>query len=196
MTEICAIILAAGESMRMGTNKMLLPWHGNPMIRVVIENVMQTKVDHILVVLGAFRDEILPFIQELPVRHCYNSFYKQGMLSSVQCGFRNLPDSADAALIFLGDQPMISGAVARLLIKEYRKSKTGMLVPLYNGKRGHPVLIDKKYKNAIEMLDPAEGLRALFYRTNEDIQEVEVDEPGVLKDIDTLQDFNDENKLK
>jgi molybdenum cofactor cytidylyltransferase len=196
MPEICAIILAAGESTRMGANKLLLPWHGHPIIRVVIENVMQTYVDHILVVLGAFREEILPIIKEMPVRHCYNSFYKQGMLSSVQCGFRNLPDSVDAAMIFLGDQPMISGAVAKLLIEEYRKSKTGMLVPTYKGKRGHPVLIDKKYKNAIEKLDPAEGLRALFYHTSEDIQEVEADEPGILRDIDTLQDYNDENKLK
>jgi len=196
MPEICAIILAAGESTRMGANKLLLPWNGRPMIRAIIENVMQAEFDQILVVLGAFRDEILPIIQELPVIHCYNSSYKQGMLSSVQCGFRNLPESADAAMIFLGDQPMISVAVIRILIKEYRKLKTGMLVPLYKGKRGHPVMIDKKYKNAIEKLDPAQGLRALFYRKNEDIQEVEVNEPSILKDIDTLKDYEGENNLK
>jgi molybdenum cofactor cytidylyltransferase len=196
MPEICAIILAAGESTRIGTNKLLLPWNGKPMISFIIENVIQAQFDHILVVLGAFRDDILPLIKKMPVRHCYNPYYKQGMLSSVQCGFRNLPDTANAAMVFLGDQPMISGAVARLLIQEYRKSKAGMLVPSYKGKRGHPVLIDTKYKNAIEKLDPAEGLRALFYRSNEDIKEVEVDEPGILRDIDTLNDYNNENKFK
>ena len=196
MPEIWAIILAAGESTRMGTNKLLLPFNGKPIISVVIDNVMQSDVDHILVVLGAFRDEMLPLIEEMPVKHCYNPDYKQGMLSSVQCGFRNMPDTMDAAMIFLGDQPMIPGDLANRIIKEYQKSKIGMLIPVCNGKRGHPVLIDKKYKYDIEKLDPAEGLRALFYRPNKDIQEVEVEATGILRDIDTFQDYRNETNLK
>jgi molybdenum cofactor cytidylyltransferase len=193
--EIWAIILAAGESTRMKTNKLLLPFNDKLMITMVIDIVRQSDVDQLLLVLGAFKDEMLAAIAGMPVKHCYTQDFKQGMLSSVQCGFRNLPDFTDAALVFLGDQPMISAEVVNRIIKEYQSSKKGILVPVYNGRRGHPVLIDKKYGKAIEGLDPSEGLHALISQFGKDVQEVEVTVPGILRDIDTIQDYLNETKF-
>ncbi len=195
MSEICAIILAAGKSERMGKNKMLMPFRGNSMIRTVIDNVMQSGIEHILVVLGAYRRDIMAAISDLPVEPCYNANYEQGMYTSVQCGFRNLPSTADAALLFLGDQPMIPGEIARQIMRTYQKSEKGILIPVHRGKRGHPVMIGKKYANLIETSVPANGLHTLFAMHKNDIQEIEIDTPVILKDIDTEYDYNEEIKL-
>jgi molybdenum cofactor cytidylyltransferase len=195
MPEICAIILAAGKSERMGTNKLLLPFQGMPMIRTVIEHVMESGADHIWVVLGAFRNDMVTAISELPVKHCYNADYEQGMFTSVLCGIRHLPSTADAAIVFLGDQPMIPGEVTRLIVSEYTRSGKGILIPVFSGKRGHPVLIDKKYTGVMNTLVPERGLHTLYEQFPEDILEVEVGAPGILRDIDTLQDYENEIKL-
>ncbi len=189
MPEIWGIILAAGESGRMQTNKLLLPYHGKTLIETVIEHVRQSEIDHILVVTGAFSDELVPVISRLPVKHCNNSEYKKGMLSSVQCGLRNIPAALEAYMIFLGDQPAIPGEVARVLIREYRKSEKGIVIPVYKGRRGHPLLIDGKYRNVIGQLDHAVGLRDLLHKYPEDVLEVNIEKPGILKDVDTPEDY-------
>jgi len=195
MPETCAIILAAGESTRMKTNKLLLPFHGCLMISKVVENVIRSGTDHILLVLGAFRDEMIAAISKLPVEYCFNPHFKQGMLTSVQCGFRNMPETSDAAIIFLGDQPCIPGQVPRQIIGSYNQTKSGILIPVYRGKRGHPVLIDRKYADDIYKLDPADGLRTFMTKFCDDIQEVNVEAPGILRDFDTLEDYTNETKL-
>jgi len=189
MPEIWAIILAAGESGRMQTNKLLLPFHGKTMIETVIDHVRQADIDQILVVLGAFSDELLPVVSCLPVKHCCNNEYKKGMLSSVQRGLRNVPADLDAVLIFLGDQPAIPVEVTRMLIREYRKSEKRIVIPVYKGRRGHPLLIDGKYRHIIGKLDHAVGLRDLLHKYPEDVLEVNVESPGILKDIDTPEDY-------
>lgn len=196
MPEISAIILAAGESGRMQTNKLLLHYHGKTLIETVIEHVRQSEIDHILVVTGAFSDELIPVISRLPVKHCYNSEYKKGMLSSVQCGFRNIPAATDAVMIFLADQPDIPGEVADKLIQEYKKSGKGIVIPLHKGRRGHPLLIDGKYRHVIGQLDHAVGLRDLMHKYPEDLLEVNVEMPGILKDIDTPEDYHAFTKSK
>jgi molybdenum cofactor cytidylyltransferase len=194
MPEICAIVLAAGKSERMGTNKLLLPFQGKPMISAVVDQIMASGINYICVVLGAFRNDMLAVVSELPVKHCYNADYELGMFTSVQCGFRNMPSTSDAAIVFLGDQPMIPGEVTDRLIHEYARSGKGILIPVFSGKRGHPVLIDKKYAQVIVTLVPERGLHSLFDLYPLDIQEVDVAIPGILRDIDTLQDY--ENEIK
>jgi molybdenum cofactor cytidylyltransferase len=195
MPETCAIILAAGKSERMGTNKLLLPFHGKPMINKVIDHVQQSEVDHIWIVLGAFRDDMLAAIRDLPVNHCFNADYEQGMFTSVQCGFRNMPSSADAAIVYLGDQPMIPAEVTRKIIRAFGQSDKGILIPVYRGRKGHPVLIAKKYKVIIDTLFAPEGMHTFMEKYREDILEVEVQTPGILRDIDTKQDYKNEIKL-
>jgi molybdenum cofactor cytidylyltransferase len=189
MGDIIAIILAAGESKRMKTPKMLLPFKGKTMIEKVIDNVTGSGVDKTLVVLGAGKDDILKVIGKYPVWHCYNKNYEQGMLSSVKCGFQSLPKGFEAALVFLGDQPMISAEVVNAVIDAYHSSKKGIIIPVYNSKRGHPLLINSKYREAIEKLEPNKSLRFIVNKFRSDVLEIETKAPGILKDIDTNEDY-------
>jgi molybdenum cofactor cytidylyltransferase len=194
MREIWAIILAAGESKRMGRPKMLLTINNRTMLENVIGNVAGSDVDNTLVVIGAERETITELVNKSSVKHCYNDNYKKGMLSSVKCGFRNLPSDYEAVMVFQGDQPLIFPGIINRLIGEYRSSDKGIVIPVYNKKRGHPVLIDRKYRADIEKIDAGEGLRALAYLFSEDVMEVETDDPGILRDFDTyeeyIEDFN------
>jgi len=191
---ITALILAAGESRRMGRAKLLLPFGKKTMIETVISYVAQSQAEHILVILGADAAEIKNKIKNLPVSTVVNPNYKQGMLSSIKCGFRNLPEKTEAVLVCLGDQPSIPSTVADQIIETYRRTKKGIVIPVYKNERGHPVLIDVKYKKEVEGLDPAIGLRQLVYNQPQDTIEVKVDTPSILRDIDSVDDYEQELK--
>lgn len=196
MQGIWAIILAAGESRRMGFPKMLLPFEGTTMLETVIRNVSKSAVEKVLVVLGADRDEIEKLDIKVPVAYCFNENFREGMLSSVICGFRNLPEDFKAVLVFQGDQPLITPGVINKVIDEYRLSGKGIVIPVYERKRGHPVLIDRKYKNEIEKLDTREGLRSLAYHFSGDVKEVVTDDESILKDFDTYEEYEKEINQK
>jgi molybdenum cofactor cytidylyltransferase len=196
MSEIWAIILAAGESKRMGSPKMLLPFMGITIIENVIANVSGSKVDNIMVVLGADRDSIVKLIRTKAVNYCYNENYKDGMLSSVLCGFRNIPIGHSAVLVFQGDQPLITPNAINSVIEVYLSSGKGIVIPVYESKRGHPILIDRKYRNEIQKLNPAEGLRSLALKYSDDVLEVNTDVAGILRDFDTYDEYKNEiNKI-
>ena len=196
MSEIWAIILAAGESKRMGSPKMLLPFMGITIIENVIANVSGSKVDNIMVVLGADRDSIVKLIRTKAVNYCYNENYKDGMLSSVLCGFRNIPIGHSAVLVFQGDQPLITPNAINSVIEVYLSSGKGIVIPVYKCKRGHPILIDRKYRNEIQKLNPAEGLRSLALKYSDDVLEVNTDVAGILRDFDTYDEYKNEiNKI-
>jgi molybdenum cofactor cytidylyltransferase len=201
MGEIAVIILAAGESKRMNEPKMLLPFRGKTIIETVIENVKASLADLTIVVVGAEKDKVIEVIKKYQVGICYNSYFKQGMLSSVKCGFARLPDSYDAALVLLGDQPMISAASINKVITGYRSSGKGLVMPVYSGKRGHPLLISSRYKEIVEHLEDKEagpadlrgqGLRALLKKYPGDVLEVVADSDEILRDIDTQEDYQKE----
>jgi len=192
MGGLWSIILAAGESKRMGFPKMLLTFNGRTMIENVIRNVTGSVVDNTMVVLGADREALIELVKKSSVKYCYNDNYKEGMLSSVKCGFRNLPSDFEAVLVFQGDQPMITPKVINTVIEAYRLSGKGIVIPVYEKKRGHPLLINRKYRNKIEKLDTREGLRSLAYQFSDDVLEVKTDDSGILRDFDTYEDYKKE----
>lgn len=184
-----ALILAAGSSRRMGSQKLLLPYAQSTIIETVLSNVLNSAIDHVMVVLGANQDKIRTSLEHLPVQFCYNREHEQGMLSSVKCGIRALPPDAVCTLIFLGDQPGIPPSVTNSVIEAYSEELFGIVIPVHEHRRGHPLLVDMKYRKEIEQLDLEEGLRALRHHFPQDVLEVEVDEPGILVDIDTREDY-------
>lgn len=192
MGSIWAIILAAGESKRMGSPKMLLPFNGKTMLGNVISNIKLSDIKNILVVTGSDRELLTDIISKSSVTHCYNDDYKMGMLSSVKCGFRRLPTDFEAVLVFQGDQPLITPDVTNTVIKAFRSTGKGIVIPVYGKKRGHPLLIDRKYRDEIEKLDPNEGLRSLAYQFSNDVLEVETSDRGILRDFDTYDDYSNE----
>ena len=193
---IYTMVLAAGESKRMGTPKLLLPFGEKTMIELLLEEVLRSKSDKTMVVLGAEKEKIERIISRLPVTTVVNTRYEDGMLSSIQAGFEALPDEVEAVLVCLGDQPLIPFSVMNKLIDAYKNTKKGIILPIYKKSRGHPILIDMKYKTEIRRVSPNIGLRALVHNHPQDVMEVEVDAPQILKDIDKPEDYMRELKQK
>ena len=191
---VWAIILAAGESKRMGEPKLLLPFGQRTIIETVVDHVIQSKTDRGLIVVGHNEEKIRKKIRDLPIKIVVNPAYRQGMLSSVQRGFASLPEDARAALIVLGDQPSIPVSVIDRIVDARNKTLKGIVIPVYKKRRGHPILIVMKYREEVMHLDPETGLRGLVHDHAEDVLEVEVDNPAVLKDIDTAEDYTREIK--
>lgn len=190
--RVWAVVLAAGESRRMGEPKLLLPFKGKTIIEKVLENILSSRVQRVVVVVGAIREKIERRIQNFPVYTTYNPSFRQGMLSSVQRGIDFLPHESQAALVFLGDQPSIPSEVVDRVMEVFLKTPQGIAVPVYQNKRGHPIVIDLKYREEVKNLNPKKGLRDLTHKQTEDICEVEVDNPGILRDIDDRKDYRRE----
>lgn len=186
---IWAIVLAAGESRRMGQRKLLLPFGRSTIIETVVQSLMKSSLDGILVVLGHRWQGILGKLKNYAVETTVNPDYKNGMLSSVQWGFRKLPRDAEAALVFLGDQPGISAQTIDLVIGAFRAGNKGLVFPTHKDSGGHPLLVDMKYCREIQSLDPAVGLRGLHSLHPDDILRVEVRDTSVLQDIDNPGDY-------
>lgn len=184
-----AIILAAGSSRRMGSQKLLMPYGDGTIIEKVVDHVLGSQLDQIVVVLGADHDKVRKVLGDRPVKYCHNKDHDQGMFSSVVCGLRSVPAEAEAVLIYLGDQPGIPPSVTDTVIEAYNEELYGIVIPVHSHRRGHPLLVDMKYRREIEKLDLEQGLRALRHHFPQDVLEVEVDEPGILVDIDTPEDY-------
>lgn len=189
---IWAMILAAGESKRMGKPKLLLPYGEKTIIETIVENVVSSNVENTLVILGSDREKIEEKIKNFPVKIVYNRDFRSGMLSSVQCGFKAVPEETRAVLVVLGDQPKISADVINKLIDAYKSTGKGIVLPVYKKERGHPVLIDVKYGEEVENLSPEVGLRGTVYNHPEDILEVDIETSSIFQDIDDESDYKRE----
>jgi len=187
---IRVLILAAGESRRMGQAKMLLPFPGgDTILETVVRAALASSADNVTVVLGAMEEKIREAIDHLPVAVAHNKDYRLGMLSSIQCGIRGLPRDTRAAVIMLGDQPTIPMEVIDRVIEAWRLSGKGFVLPTHGGRRGHPLLLDMRYREEVLLLDPAAGMRFFLAAHGEDILEIPVDTSAVLKDVDTPEDY-------
>lgn len=189
-----AIILAAGSSRRMGSQKLLMPLGEKTIIETVVDQVLNSRVDQVLVVLGADHEKVKQALGDRLVKFCYNEEHEKGMFSSVKCGLRSVPTDAEAVLIYLGDQPGIPPTVTDAVIEAYDEELYGIVIPVHMHKRGHPLLVDLKYRREIENLDLEQGLRALRHHFPQDVLELDVDEPGILVDIDTPEDYKNATK--
>jgi len=186
---VSIVILAAGESKRMGEQKMLLPYEDKTIIETVVDKALHSKADHVLVVTGSHGPEIRTKLSQFAIDVVINDDYKSGMLSSVQTGIRSVPEHAQAMMLLLGDQPMVKTEIINQIIAAYNSNAKRIVLPVYKGKRGHPVLIDISFKPDVKKLNPQKGLRQLIIENPEDILEVEVNTSSILKDIDTKEDY-------
>ena len=186
---IVGIILSAGESKRMGTPKQLLPWRKSIILQQVIENAQASRLGMILLVLGSHADEIAGKIKiSSKTRIVINRDYKEGMSSSVKCGVKNAPAETEAYMLLLGDQPSIDPDIINKLIDCHQTDKHGIIIPVYGGRRGHPVVFDVKYKKELLAISDG-GAKVVVDNHVHDILEVHVDSFEVLTDIDTPQDY-------
>jgi molybdenum cofactor cytidylyltransferase len=187
-----AIVLAAGESRRMGTLKPLLPFGRSTVIETVVGALLNCPLYEILVVLGHRAEEIERQLAGSPVRVVLNPGYRSGMLGSVQAGVAAADAAADWFVIALGDQPALGAALTTRLLELAGSGTAGIIVPSIAGRRGHPLLIHRRYRTEIGSLSSEIGLKDLLQRHADDVCHVPVEDDAVLRDIDTPEDYTQE----
>jgi len=193
---ITAIILAAGKSTRMGSPKMLLPWGDTTIMEHVIAVFSNAGIKDILVVTGGARERVEAVILECekryPVRSVHNKEFKTGeMLSSIQCGLQDLLErGVGAAMIGLGDQPQVQENSVRLLMKAFLETKSPLVVPSFQMRRGHPWLVVSSLWNELIEMDSTQTPRNFLNAHAKDIYYVNMDTPTILSDLDTPDDYH------
>jgi molybdenum cofactor cytidylyltransferase len=190
--QVSAVVLAAGASTRMGRAKQLLPLGETSVLARTLENVRSAGLDDIVLVLGASAEAIrrqLPQSLLQGVKIVVNHAYGQGMASSLREGLSAVDRQSDAALIILGDQPFLQPLTLHQIIDRYRGSRAQIVVPTYQGERGNPVLLDRSVFSEATALEGDVGCRAIFANHLEGISKVEVEDMGVLLDLDDPADY-------
>jgi molybdenum cofactor cytidylyltransferase len=188
--SISAIILAAGQSKRMGQPKMLLPWGNTAVLGKVIMTIQGAGVEDILVVTGGARDEVEKIVAQYELRTVYNeNFAYKEMLTSIQLGLQAQKPSAEATLICLGDQPQVEEKSVRNVCEEFLQNKSHIVVPSYQMRRGHPWLIARELWDEVLQMRASESMRDFLNAHKNDIFYMEYDSPSILQDLDTPADY-------
>jgi len=194
MKGIAAIILAAGSSTRMGRPKLLLPWKDKTIIWEVISTLAVSGIREINVVIQKGQEELFDHLQLLsldyPLRIIFNhSFHCEDMLTSIHLGINGISSSYNAALIALGDQPFLQEKVIRLTAAKYMKTNADIVIPSYQDQRGHPWLIARRLWPQLLDLTFPRTPRDFLITNKERINYILVDDPFVLMDVDTPEDY-------
>lgn len=186
---ITAIILAAGESKRMGEPKMLMPWGRSTVLQTVISTFQAADVRDILLVTGGAREQVERLVGKT-VQTIYNDDYKKsGMLGSIQLGLRAKMREASAALICLGDQPQVEEGSVRSVCDTFLKTRSSLVVPSYQKQRGHPWLVARALWDEILLMREPDTMRNFLNKHISEIQYVESGTPTILQDVDTPEDY-------
>ncbi len=185
-----AVILAAGESTRMGTPKQLLPLDGQPLVVRAVEAALDSSAWPVVVVLGAHAEKIRPLFARLPVLMAENSAWNEGMAASIRTGvttLRQFSRQLDAALVALCDQPAFSADIIAQLVAAQRTTGRSIVAARYSGRHGAPALFLREHFETLTHLTGEEGARVLL---NGDVSRVaSVDLPALTFDLDTPADY-------
>lgn len=191
---IAAIVLAAGESRRMGRQKLLLPYAGTTVIEHIADQVLASDVAQTIVVTGHDVKAVEAAMLDKPVTLVENRQYKDGMLTSIRAGLQVVSPGTAGFMVVLGDQPSIDARVINQLIAEFHAVEKGIIVPLYDDDTGHPIIISMSYRDDVMTKFDDTGLRGLIYGYPEYVHRLPVQAPGVLRDMDTPEDYERELK--
>jgi molybdenum cofactor cytidylyltransferase len=187
---IAAVVLAAGQSKRMGRPKMLLPWGTSTVLGQVICTFRSAGIEEVVVVTGADKAAVEEVVATCQARAVFNADYASDeMLSSLQIGLRAMSTDSEAALVALGDQPQIREQTVRLLAAEYRQTSAALIVPSYQNRRGHPWLIARGLWDELLALHAPQTPRDFLQRRSNEIKYVVIDSPSILDDLDTPDDY-------
>ncbi len=186
---ITAIVLAAGESKRMGEPKLLMPWGKSTVLQTVVSTLQSAGLSDILVVTGGARQQVEGLIGKT-VQTIFNKDHaNENMLISIQMGLREKIRESSAALICLGDQPQTHEKTARGIIEAWNQNRARIIIPSYEKRRGHPWLIGKEHWDEILKMGADQSMRDFFKKHKRAIFYVNVDTPSILEDLDTPEDY-------
>jgi molybdenum cofactor cytidylyltransferase len=174
----------------MGQDKALLTYGGRTFLETIISILREADVSRVAAVLGHHAEEVQRGVKLEDMEVVINPEYRRGQTSSLQAGLRAL-ESADleAVVLCLVDHPLISADTVRALVASFRRSGAPVVIPTFQNQRGHPVLIAHALFSALLSLDPGEGANTVIGRHREATQFVEVDDQGILLDVDDAEAY-------
>ncbi|MEE8291028.1 MAG: nucleotidyltransferase family protein [Candidatus Tectomicrobia bacterium] len=190
--RVVGVVLAAGESRRMGRLKALLPFAQHTVIEQVVQPLLQADLAAVMVVLGHRAAEIAAVLAAWPVNLVYNANYQDGMTTSVQVALRHITPMPDAYLLVLVDQPHIGLAPIQQVLTAFARTGKGVVIPTWHDKRGHPIVLAARYRQEILALGPHQGLNVVTRGYPDDTLEVPVTTDDILRDMDYQADYEAE----
>jgi len=192
-SAVAAIVLAAGEARRFGQPKQLLPVGDKTMIQHVVDVVLDSPLEQVIVVLGCRAEEITASIADRPVQVVVNQEWKSGLSSSVRAGLSAVKPEVGAALFVLADQPGITTEVIAKIVERYRETRAPIVVPTHQGRRGNPVLFDRSLFAELMEVKGDQGGRQVIAERGDELEEIEVETEAIFADIDTADDYQTAN---
>ena len=189
MLKVSAILLGAGESKRMGMDKLSLPWRKKTVLKHSVETLLRSKVREVVTVIRDSKRAVVDPIKDRKLKVVINPYYKKGISTSIRSGLRAIDLSSQGILIALGDQPLIKTRTINALISAFVKRRGTIVVPSFRGKEGHPVIFHRRYLKELLKLKGDVGGRSIIEKYSEEVCLVRVKSEGVTKDIDTWEDY-------
>lgn len=186
---ISAILLGAGESKRMGVNKLLLPWGRKTVFEHCLNTLLRSRIREVIVVVNDRIKEAVGPVRRKKLKLVINPDYKKGMSTSIRKGLKRIDPRSDGILISLGDQPVLKTRTVNALVRAFGQGEGKIVVPSFRGRKGHPVIFHRRYKKELLTLKGDMGGRSILLRYPERIKTVPVRSEGVIRDIDTWKDY-------
>ena len=186
MKRVAGLILAAGKSERMGRPKALLPFRGSCFLTHVLTEALCSNLNDVKVVLGHQAETLLQSLPQIKPRVLVNPDYEHGQLSSLQCGLKHLSSAGlDGVMVFLIDHPIIHRSLVNQLIEAFCRNEALIVIPSFEHRRGHPMIFATQLFSELLSAPLDQGAVSVVRKHSHEILHLEVDEPGVLVDIDT-----------
>ncbi len=173
----------------MGKPKQLMPFGKSTILEQAIDNLLSSKINEVIVVLGHRAEDMIKAIATRPVKIAINPVYHQGMSTSIVTGLNLIDDRTQAVMLVLADQPLVDSKIINRLIEEFCKHNKGIIVPVYQGRKGHPVIFSIKYKKELLGLTGDTGGKQIINQHPDDILKVAVGSESINIDIDTMNDY-------
>jgi len=193
MDSVAAILLAAGSSRRRGKeNKLLLPYQGRPMIQYQVEEIQKSSLTNLTVVLGHDAEKVRSVLPS-DIKSVFNENHLTGMTSSIQRGVEAAEENVKGYMICLSDMPWVTAEdydeILLFFLKNIDKYPRLIVQPVYQERRGHPVIFSSYYRKELLEHSAPEGCREIIRLNKKEVRHLDMEQPNILKDIDTPEDY-------